>query len=87
MDLGGPKETRVQSYSPGGANMLSQEGTLALSGEQDWTAHLRNDAALCQITFTTCYCYLPSSFALRFLVMIQQVSRKISAKKVVISLQ
>jgi len=29
VDLGGPKEAQVQSYSPGGANVPTWEGTLA----------------------------------------------------------
>jgi len=36
VDLGGPKKAQVQSYSPGGANVPSHEGTLAPPGEYDW---------------------------------------------------
>ena len=32
VDSGGPKEAQVQSYSPGGANEPSWEGTLLLPG-------------------------------------------------------
>jgi len=35
VDLGGPKEAQVQSYSPGGANMPTLEVTLAPPGEYD----------------------------------------------------
>ena len=35
VDSGGPKEAQVQSYSPGGANVPSWEGTLAQPGEYD----------------------------------------------------
>jgi len=41
VDSGGPKEAWVQSYSPGGANVPTWEGTLALPGEYDWTVRLR----------------------------------------------
>ena len=37
----GLKEAQVQSYSPGGTNVLSWEGTLAQPGEYDFTVHLR----------------------------------------------
>jgi len=40
VDSGRPKETQVQSYSRGGANMLLLEGTLAPPGEYDWTVRL-----------------------------------------------
>ena len=43
MDLGGPKEAQVQSFSPGGA---TQEGTWALPGEYDWTVRLRRRCGL-----------------------------------------
>ena len=33
--LSGPKEARVQSYSPGGANVPSWKGTLVPPGEYD----------------------------------------------------
>jgi len=35
VDSGGSKEAQVQSYSPGGANVPSLEGTLAPPGEYD----------------------------------------------------
>ena len=37
VDLGGPKEAEVQSYSPGGANVTTWEDTLAPHGEYDRT--------------------------------------------------
>jgi len=40
VDSGGPKEAQVQSYSSGGANVPSWEGTLAPPGEYDWTVRL-----------------------------------------------
>jgi len=42
VDSGGPKEAWIQSYSPGGANVPSWEGTLAppAPGEYDWTVRL-----------------------------------------------
>ena len=40
VDLGGPKEAQVQSYSPGGANVLSWEGTLSQPGKYGWTVSL-----------------------------------------------
>jgi len=51
VDLGGPKEAQVQSYSPGGANVpiwghLANTSQLSVCG---------GDAVLCQITLTTCY--------------------------------
>jgi len=36
-----PKEAPVPSYSPGGAIVLSNEGTLAPSGEYELTIRLR----------------------------------------------
>ena len=45
----GLKEAKVQSYSPGGANVPSWQGTLAPPGE-----FCSSDAAFCQITLTTC---------------------------------
>jgi len=50
----GPKEAKIQSYSPGGANVPSCEGTLAPPGAYDFTVRLRRQCALCQITLTTC---------------------------------
>jgi len=35
VDSGGPKEPLVQSYSPGGANVPTWEGTWASPGEYD----------------------------------------------------
>jgi len=35
VDSGGRKEAEVQSYSPGGANKPSWEGSLAQPGEYD----------------------------------------------------
>ena len=35
VDSGGLKEAQVQSYSPGGTNVPSWEGTLASLGEYD----------------------------------------------------
>jgi len=35
VDSDGPKETQVQLYSPGGANMPSLEGTFVPPGEYD----------------------------------------------------
>jgi len=46
LDLSGPKEAQVQSYSPGGANVSSWEGTLAPPGEYDWTIPLRRRCGL-----------------------------------------
>jgi len=44
VDLGGPKETRVYSYSPGGTNVHKFnricQGTLAPPGKYDWVIHL-----------------------------------------------
>jgi len=40
VESGGPKEAQVQLYSPGSANVLTWEGTLAPPGKYDWTAHL-----------------------------------------------
>jgi len=40
MDSDRPKETQVQPYSPGGANVLYHEGALALRHEYDWTIRL-----------------------------------------------
>jgi len=40
VDLGASKEAQVQLCSPGGANVSSCEGTLAPSGEYDWTVRL-----------------------------------------------
>jgi len=37
VDLRGPEEAQVQSYLPRGANVPIWEGTLAPSGEYDWT--------------------------------------------------
>jgi len=37
VDSSGQKEAQVQSYSPGGANVPTWEGTLAPPGECDWT--------------------------------------------------
>ena len=39
--LGEPKDAQVQSYSPGGANVPSWEGTFAPPSEYDWTVRLR----------------------------------------------
>jgi len=48
--VGGLKEAQVQSYSlPGDANVPSWEGTLAQLGK------FGEDAALCQITLSTCF--------------------------------
>jgi len=41
VDSGGPKEAQVQSYSPGGANVPSQERTLAPARGYDWIIHLQ----------------------------------------------
>jgi len=46
VDLGGPKKAQVQSYSLGGANVLTCEGTLAPPGEYDWTVRLRRRCGL-----------------------------------------
>ena len=46
VDSGGPKEARVQSYSPGGANVPTWEGTLTPPDEYDWTVHLRRRCGL-----------------------------------------
>jgi len=35
VDSGGPKEAQAQSYSPGGANVPTLEGTFAAPGEYD----------------------------------------------------
>ena len=43
---GAPKEAQVQSYSPGGANVPSWEGTLAPAGEYDWTVCPRRRCGL-----------------------------------------
>jgi len=40
VDSGWPKEAQVQSYSLGGANVPTWEGTLAPPGEYDWTVRL-----------------------------------------------
>ena len=49
-------EARVQSYSPGGANVPSWEGTLAPAAANTIEPSVCcGDAALCQITLTTCY--------------------------------
>jgi len=40
VDSSGPKKTQVQQYSPGGANVVRLEGTLAPRGEYDWTVRL-----------------------------------------------
>jgi len=45
-DSGGPKEAQIQVYSPGGANVLSWEGTLAPHGKYDWTIRLRRRCGL-----------------------------------------
>jgi len=47
VDLGGPKEAHVQAYSPGGASVLSWEGTLAPPVVEP--SICGGDAALCQI--------------------------------------
>jgi len=54
MDSGGPKEARVQSYLPGGANAPTQEGTLVPPGEYDSTI-CGGDAVLRKITVTIYY--------------------------------
>jgi len=41
MDLGGPKEAQIQSYSPDGANVPTWKGTLTPPGEYDWTVCLQ----------------------------------------------
>jgi len=46
VDSGGPKEAQVQSYSPGGANVPTWEGTLAPPGGYDWTVRLRQQCGL-----------------------------------------
>jgi len=46
VDLDGPKEAQVQSYSPGGANVPTGEGILAPPGEYDWTFWLQRRNAL-----------------------------------------
>jgi len=46
VDLGGPKEAKVQLYLPGGANVPSWEGTLAPPGEYDWIVRLRRRCGL-----------------------------------------
>jgi len=51
----GLKEAQVQSHSPGGANVSSWEGTLAPLTNTILPSVCCGDAALCQITFTTCY--------------------------------
>jgi len=48
VDSGGPKEAQVQPYSPSGANVPSQE-------VHSQSSVCGGDAALCQITLTTCY--------------------------------
>jgi len=45
------RRKHVQSYSPGGANVPSWEGTLTPPGEYDFAG---GDAALCQTALTTC---------------------------------
>ena len=46
MDLGGPKEAQIQSYSPGCVNVPSWEGTLTQPGEYDWTIRLQRRCGL-----------------------------------------
>jgi len=46
VDSGRPKESQVQSYSPGDANVPSWEGTLALPGQHNWTIHLLRQCSL-----------------------------------------
>jgi len=46
VDLGGSKQERVQSYLPGGINVPSWEGTLAPTGEYDWTVCQRRRCGL-----------------------------------------
>jgi len=53
VDFGGPQEAQVQSYSPDWANVLSLDGKLAPLSESSVCG---NDAALCQITLTACFC-------------------------------
>ena len=40
VDSGGPKEAQVHPYSSGGATVSTWEGTLAPTGEYDWTVRL-----------------------------------------------
>jgi len=53
------KETQVQSYSPGSANVPSNvpswEGTLAPPGEYDWTVHLQRRCGLMSNYFDHCF--------------------------------
>ena len=60
VDSSGLKDARVESYSPGGANMPYREDTLLPLGECDWTIPLRWRCALCQITLITCYLWTRS---------------------------
>ena len=46
VDSGGPKEAQVQSYSPGGANVPTWEGTLTPPCEYKWTVRLRRRCGL-----------------------------------------
>jgi len=48
-------EAEVQSYSPGGANVTLWEGTLTSPANTTEQSVCDGDAALCQITLTTCY--------------------------------
>ena len=58
MDSGGLQEAQVQSYSPGGINVPSREGALAQPGEYE-PSTCGGNAALPQISLTTCYYYWP----------------------------
>jgi len=46
VDLRGPKEAQVQSYSPGVANVLTWEDRLVPPGEYAWTFHVRRRCGL-----------------------------------------
>jgi len=57
----GLKEAQVQSYSPDCVNAPSYEGTLGPPGEYDSLFVCGGDAALCQITLTTCCLFTSTS--------------------------
>ena len=49
--VGRRKEAQVRSYSPGGANVLTWEGTLVQPGEYDWTVCLQQRCSLMSYYF------------------------------------
>jgi len=62
VDSGGPKEVQVQSYSPGGANVLTWEGTLAPPDEYDWTVRRRRRCGLVSNYFDHLFSHMTQGY-------------------------